>query len=155
MTLTQAMVPLMTRINCVPPQELSTRHLIAEYRELPRVFTLARNAIARGERPTDPRNPSHYVLGKGHVRFFYPRLGYLQRRQADIITECLARSFKLTFTETARLTEGIPEAWRGDWVPGAAALALNRARIAERSSAAGPGAELMGVSLETASHQKP
>ena len=42
----------MTRINCIPVEELSTPHLIAEYRELPRVFALAHNAAAAaGRRP--------------------------------------------------------------------------------------------------------
>ena len=30
----------MTRINCVPVTELHDRHLVAEYRELPRCFAL-------------------------------------------------------------------------------------------------------------------
>lgn len=60
----------MTRINCIPPRELSREHLIAEYRELPRIFALVRAAIARGESPDDPRNPTSYTLGAGHVRFF-------------------------------------------------------------------------------------
>ena len=29
----------MTRINCIPPAELSDKHLLAEFHELPRVFT--------------------------------------------------------------------------------------------------------------------
>ena len=60
----------MTRINCVPPSELTVQHLVAEYRELPRIFALVRAAIARGERPDDTRNPTEYRLGSGHVRFF-------------------------------------------------------------------------------------
>lgn len=31
----------MTRINCVPVRELGGKHLVAEYRELPRVYALA------------------------------------------------------------------------------------------------------------------
>ena len=34
----------MTRINCVPVEELHQKHLVAEYRELPRVFRLAEAA---------------------------------------------------------------------------------------------------------------
>ena len=47
----------MTRINGIPPQELTGPHLVAEYRELPRIFALVRAAAARGARPEDPRNP--------------------------------------------------------------------------------------------------
>ena len=129
----------MTRINCVPPQELTGRHLVSEYRELPRIFALVRAAAARGERPDDSRNPRDYCLGAGHVRFFYARLGYLARRQAELVAEMRARGYLPNFTETHRLLEGIPAEWHGDWTPSPEALALNRARIAERVAPARPG----------------
>ncbi|MBN9419633.1 MAG: pyrimidine dimer DNA glycosylase/endonuclease V [Reyranella sp.] len=122
----------MTRINCVPPSELASQHLIAEYRELPRIFALVRAAIARGELPDDPRNPVEYRLGAGHVRFFYCRLGYLARRQAALVAEMKARGYRPTFTDTDRLLDGFPETWCRDWQPTAEALAANRARISER-----------------------
>jgi deoxyribonuclease (pyrimidine dimer) len=122
----------MTRINCIPPAELVTRHLVAEYRELPRVFALVRASIARGELPDDPRNPSEYGLGAGHVRFFYCRLGYLAKRQAALIAEMQARGFKPTFTDPSGLLEGIPPPWCQDWEPTKQAMAENRARISER-----------------------
>lgn len=34
-------IKAMTRINRIPVEELSRQHLVAEYRELPRVFALA------------------------------------------------------------------------------------------------------------------
>ena len=122
----------MTRINCVPPSELASQHLVAEYRELPRIFALVRAAIARGELPDDPRNPGEYRLGAGHVRFFYCRLGYLARRQAALVAEMKARGCRPTFTDTDRLLDGFPETWCRDWQPTAEALAANRARISER-----------------------
>src|SRR3546814_5132779 len=73
----------MTRINCVPVHELSGPHLVAEYRELPRVFALAQKAAARGSFT----QPQAYTLGKGHVLFFYTRLGYLARRHLELIEE--------------------------------------------------------------------
>lgn len=125
----------MTRINCMPPQELTGPHLVAEYRELPRIFALVRAAMARGERPDDPRNPREYCLGAGHVRFFYPRLGYLAGRQAALIAEMKARGYAPSFTDPHALLDGIPDEWRGDWIPTEQALAINRARIAERIAA--------------------
>jgi deoxyribonuclease (pyrimidine dimer) len=122
----------MTRINCIPPAELVTRHLVAEYRELPRVFALVRAAIARGETPDDPRNPQEYRLGAGHVRFFYSRLGYLVKRQAALVAEMQARGYKPTFTDPAGLLEGIAAIWCQDWEPDQRAIAENRARIAAR-----------------------
>lgn len=126
----------MTRINCVPPSELTTQHLIAEYRELPRIFALVRAAIDRGERPNDGRNPTTYRLGAGHVRFFYPRLAYLVKRQTGLIDEMLHRGYSPNFTDPERLLSGLPGEWCGDWTPSNEDLALNRARIAERLGAA-------------------
>lgn len=125
----------MTRINCIPPAELSGPHLVAEYRELPRIFALVRAAVARGERPDDPRNPARYTLGAGHVRFFYSRLGYLAKRQVALVAEMRARGYRPAFADPAGLIAGIPEEWCSDWEPPAEALALNRARIAARLAA--------------------
>jgi len=122
----------MTRINCIPPQELTGPHLVAEYRELPRIFTLARAAIERGEQPDDPRNPRNYTLGKGHVRFFYPRLGFLVKRQQALIDEMLRREYQPSYRTTEHLIENIPAIWCADWQPEEAGIALNKARIAER-----------------------
>lgn len=124
----------MTRINCIPPAELSTQHLIAEYRELPRIFSLVRAAIARGEIPDDARNPTEYVLGKGHIRFFYPRLGYLIKRQTLIIDEMHKRGYRPQYTNPAPLIKDIPKEWCGDWQPDAQAVEINKARIDLRNN---------------------
>src|SRR5690606_34959791 len=93
----------MTRINCIPPAELSGPHLVAEYRELPRVFALARAAIARGESPDDHRNPAEYRLGASHVRMFYSRLGYLARRQAALVEEMRLWGYRPQFEDALAL----------------------------------------------------
>lgn len=122
----------MTRINCIAAQELTGPHLVAEYRELPRIFALVRAAIARGEKPDDPRNPRAYTLGKGHVRFFYSRLGFLIKRQQSLIEEMLHRGYKPSYQTTAHLIEDIPASWCADWQPDDKAICINRTRIAER-----------------------
>jgi deoxyribonuclease (pyrimidine dimer) len=127
----------MTRINCIPPRELSREHLIAEYRELPRIFALVRAAIARGESPDDPRNPTSYTLGAGHVRFFYCRLGYLVKRQLAIIDEMRTRGYRTAFGDPAALLAGLPAAWCQDWDPTPEAVAVNLARIEARRAAMG------------------
>ncbi len=123
---------IITRINCVPAGELTQQHLVAEYRELPRIFNLVRAAIERGERPTDKRNPRAYTLGTGHVRFFYPRLGWLKERQRELVGEMQARGYKPSFTDVDGLDAGIDRAWLGNWTPDDAAMAINRERIATR-----------------------
>lgn len=129
-------VPGLTRINCIPPSELSGPHLVAEYRELPRIFALVRGAIARGEEPNARRNPEFYTLGKGHVRFFYTRLGYLAARQAALIAEMQRRGYMPSFLDPNGLLEGIPPEWCNEWEPTPDAIALNRERISERVSQA-------------------
>ena len=121
----------MTRINCVPVEELSGARLVAEYRELPRVFALAQRAFTRGQFT----QPAHYTLGTGHVTFFYTRLGYLSRRHRQLVDEMLHRGYQPKFQGVTRTDfPDIPDAWWADWEPGPEALALNRARIAERTA---------------------
>lgn len=116
----------MTRINCVPVWELSVKHLVAEYRELPRVYALAFSAHARGEHPS--AHPSEYVLGTGHVRFFYSRLGYVRARHKALIKEMLARGYKPTFRTTPNLA-ALPRGWKRHWTPCEAAMGANRVRL--------------------------
>ena len=121
----------MTRVNLVPPSELSRLHLIAEYHEIPRIFGLVRKAIERGEKPDDKRNPKEYVLGPGHCRFFYPLLGWLRHRQTSLIFEMNMRGYKPLYD--ADDLDGISIDWQGWYTPTEEAIALNRARIKERS----------------------
>jgi len=121
----------MTRINCVPVQELSGPHLVAEYRELPRVFALAQKAALRGSFP----QPAMYTLGKGHLLFFYTRLGYLSRRHMELIEEMQRRGYKPAFTGLGREDfPSIPNEYWDSWEPTAQALELNRKRIKERNA---------------------
>lgn len=122
----------MTRINVVDPSLLSDKHLGAEYRELPRIFGLVRKAAERGEAPTDQRNPSRYRLGPGHVRFFYPRLGWLLSRYRAVCDECRVRGRAVNYSDTAPLVRGIAEEWFGQWAPDDSATALNIERINQR-----------------------
>jgi deoxyribonuclease (pyrimidine dimer) len=122
----------MTRINLVDPATLTDKHLGAEYRELPRTFGLVRAAVARGEQPTDPRNPAEFCLGSGHVRFFYPRLGWLVERYMLLVQECRRRGRAVNFA--APDTAGIPAEWFGYWQPTPRDIALSQARIEAKLS---------------------
>lgn len=119
----------MTRINCVPPAELSRQHLLAEYRELPRVFTLALRAYHAGRTIVAP---AAYTLGAGHVKFFYQRLGWCMDRFLALRREMLARGYQPRYVQPPPVD--LPREWWGEWEPDAAALAANRQRIAERTN---------------------
>ncbi len=110
----------MTRINVVEPAILTDQHLLAEYRELPRVFSLARAS-------QDHKGPPTYTMGAGHVRFFYPRTEYLSARQGALINECLRRGFKISYTEAPAPVPGSLI-----WRPDAAAIRVNRERLQAR-----------------------
>lgn len=117
----------MTRINLVDPSTLHNKHLLAEYRELPRVFKLVE---AAQKRDTLVRIPKAYVLGPGHVTFFYNKLAYLEKRFQAIVAECLQRGFKIAHTQVP--TVDVWQSWRNDYTPTPEAIALNAARIKDR-----------------------
>jgi len=128
---------LVSRINCIPPRELSARHLVAEYRELPRVFGLMRRKQDQGLRPAELDIPAAYCLGAGHILFFMDKGGWLLRRQATLVREMLRRGYRPAFTDPISLARGLHRAWLGDWRPTAAARRLNRERIAARTKLPG------------------
>ena len=120
-----------TRINCVPVFELHGKHLVAEYRELPRIYALSYKAHKRGEQPED--HPDDYRLGKGHVKFFYSRLLYVRARQAELIAEMLRRGFRPTFLTLPDL-DLWPRSWQRNWEPEPRHHEINWQRIKENLS---------------------
>lgn len=116
----------MTRINCIPVEELHGKHLVAEYRELPRVFKLAEAAFQRGGfQPLET-----YRLGAGHVKFFYNRLGYCTTRFFELVAEMKRRGYSPQHEQPPIVN--VPTDWQQSWSPDDSALQANRQRIAER-----------------------
>jgi hypothetical protein len=125
----------LTRINLVCPTTLHHKHLVAEYRELPRIFNQALAAYERGELPNDKRNPLVFKLATGHVRFFYNKLEFLVLRQHLLVAEMKRRGYRPTFDPTtirARIAH-LPPEWRQNYTPTAEEVALSLARIIERT----------------------
>lgn len=121
----------MTRINLVPVQDLTDQHLMREYQELPRILGNVRKGIAAGKTPKNYKIPKEYVLGTGHMTFFYDKLEFLRKRQNELIEELLNRSYNIQFTEGLDLSE-FPDCWKGDYEPTIEAEELSRARIHEK-----------------------
>lgn len=125
----------MTRINVIPVTELSRLHLIAEYRELPRVVSLAVKAHARG---CDPeiylKIFPKYLLGPGHVMFFYPRLKFLNKRFTDICVEMRRRRYTTNYDPAALFMNArhLPPAWWNDYTVSDNDRKLNTDRIERR-----------------------
>jgi len=120
----------MTRINLVHPSELSTKHLVSEYREIVRVFALAR---AAQHSMHHVKQPEVYTLGTGHVKFFYNRLQFISDRYDSLCAEMLARNFKCNRVPKEDLHQGIERNMFFNYLPTEEALRINRERILERS----------------------
>lgn len=118
----------MTRINLVPVNELTDQHLMAEYRELPRVFGAVRKRLSNKQDFKDI--PLNFCLGSGHVKFFYDKIGFLFLRQNDIINECFKRGIKITNTHVD--TADIPLCFMNNFFPSENDIALSRQRLAEK-----------------------
>jgi deoxyribonuclease (pyrimidine dimer) len=125
-----------TRINLVPPSELYDQHLFAEFREIKMVpKALRRSLQGASTRQVLLRIPAEYTLNTGHVRFFYDKGLYLQQRYVELCQELQLRG--VNYDRTASLdSDGVFEElgveFNKDYTPTPAALALIRARIAEK-----------------------
>lgn len=127
----------MTRINLVPPAELTGKHLVAEYRELPRAFKLILGWQHRCQvGDPEPGLPPAYTLGKGHVRFFYNKARWLIDRQFSLILEMIRRGYEPSFRDPESLATGIDWSLQQTelWVPSSFDLLVSRTRIKERLS---------------------
>lgn len=78
----------MVRINLINPRNLTDQHLMAEYYELLMLISYAR------KHPDTKGIPKEFCLGKGHIRFFKNKLGYLKQRHKKIKKEMTRRGFK-------------------------------------------------------------
>lgn len=120
----------MTRINLVDPSLLIDAHLGAEYRELPRIYSLVLAAQQRGLRPLDLQTPPNYVLGTGHCLFFYNKLMWVNERYGKLVSECRARGRVVNFPDPP--LKILDPGWFRYWQPTAAEIELNIKRLNER-----------------------
>lgn len=121
----------MTRINLVLVQELADQHLMAEYRELPRVFGAVRKHVQDGKRVKDFKISSTYILGTGHVTFFYNKLLFLQKRHVEIVNECLRRGMKIQNIESNDISD-LPAEFCLDYSPMPQEIEISRSRLIEK-----------------------
>ena len=116
----------MTRINVgIPPKNLTREHLLAEHREIKRIP----NQVAKGKYDMKDQ-PKEFTLGKGHVKFFYDKLGYLKKRYEEIYQECLNRKYNSTYFGEA--WNNVPENMMGDYIPTERDIQIITERINER-----------------------
>lgn len=73
-------------------------------------------------------------MGTGHVRFFYDKLLFLQKRHQALVKEAVKRGFKLSKTEKISL-QAFPKRYCQDFYPSEEDLAISQQRIQEKLKA--------------------
>ncbi|AGN30264.1 DenV endonuclease V [Vibrio phage nt-1] len=128
----------MTRINCMPVETLSDKHLLAEYKEITRPFSKVEARIAN-DTMTNLKIPEHYVLGTGHETFFFDKLHYLYLRYQDLCEELIHRGVNIDMTKFNDICNWVvttfeDTAYWNYWVPRPEDMYLNMARLVKRSN---------------------
>ena len=100
----------MVRINLINPRKLSDQHLIAEYNEI----LMLLGYVQKNPEIKLDEIPKNYVLGKGHIKFFKNKLGYLSERHSLIKKEMNNRGFK---TNKSFELKGIDKKLISNWKP--------------------------------------
>jgi len=125
----------MTRINCVPVETLTDKHLLAEYKECTRPFNKVLKRIESGNLDYD--KPEKYKMGTLHESFFFDKLFWLWKRRLSLYNECVQRGMNLnveTFSEiqTDFLTKLQHTQFWNDWKPTPEDMYVNMARLVHR-----------------------
>ena len=124
----------MTRINLINPNELSDQHLIAEYREIFMVGSaLQRSLKSINWNETRSKLPTKFTLNKGHVKFFYNKGEYLNKRYLKIVNEMKKRGMKPDPQRKFK-KEQWPNEFYNDWEPEENDLKIIRDRISDKLS---------------------
>lgn len=123
----------MTRINSnLDPRVLKRAHLIAEWREITMVpAALRRSLRTRYVSRILESIPHKFTLNRGHVSFFYNKLGFLRNRMELLADEMERRGYTPDRTRLSAF-DGFDEVWMGDWQPSLEDTALIQERIAKR-----------------------
>jgi deoxyribonuclease (pyrimidine dimer) len=122
----------MTRINVVEVKELCNKHLMAEYREMPRLVKNLNTSLNRKGKPFCKSEISpEYILGPGHVKFFFDKFEYLHKRHIKITEELLDRGYNLSNTDSS-IFATVDKKWYNDYIPTNKAIKLNKQRIKQR-----------------------
>lgn len=122
----------MTRINTIDPSPLLDEHLIAEWREMPRIV----NELRKNPQIFVKDDiPSEYTLNKGHVKFFRDKLVYLKNRHESLCIEMDLRGINRN-PEVRIDFEGLDDSIlleaMNDWTPTKRDHYINFKRIKER-----------------------
>ena len=124
----------MTRINLINPSKLSDQHLIAEYREIFMVGSALQRSIKSSSWEKTKRElPNKFTLNKGHVKFFYNKGEYLNKRYLKIIAEMRNRGMNPDPKRKFKRHQW-PNEFYNDWEPNEKDIKIINERIREKLS---------------------
>ena len=106
----------MTRINSnLDPKVLKRAHLLAELREITMVpASLRRSLRTIPAGKVKQSIPKSFTLNQGHVKFFYDKLGFLQKRFGKLADEMERRGYTPDRSRIAAF-DGFDAMWYNDW----------------------------------------
>jgi deoxyribonuclease (pyrimidine dimer) len=121
----------MTRINIIPPSELTDQHLIAEYREITMVPAALTRTLNSKSGLDKNKIKKTYTLNAGHVYFFYDKGLYLNKRYDELVYEMKARGFSPD--PNRKFPKGVfSTGLYNDWMPSLDEQKIIRQRIKEK-----------------------
>lgn len=106
----------MTRINSdLDPKMLKRMHLIAELREI----TMVPASLRRSLKTKSPKEvlrsiPKNFTLNAGHVKFFYNKMAFLQRRFDKLADEMERRGYTPDRSRKVAF-DNFDNIWYGEW----------------------------------------
>lgn len=110
---------------------MTVKHLVAEYKEVMRLPGNLQTSLNRKSKPFSMTEiPKEYTMGKGHVKYFYNKFGYLKSRFESLVQEMLRRGYHPNYTDSSIFNTDVK--WMGNWIPNEKDMNINRQRIAER-----------------------
>ena len=125
----------MTRINSdLDPKLLHRVHLVAELREITMVpAALRRSLRTKSAIEVTSSIPKKFTLNAGHVKFFYNKILFLEKRFNRLADEMEARGYKPNRGRVEAF-EGFDPEWYGNWKSTEEDDLLIAYRIAQRIS---------------------
>lgn len=124
----------MTRINLISVEELTDQHLMAEYRELPMIAKALEKTLKSKLGYQENKVSPTYILGTGHIYFFYNKRDYLVDRYIVLVKELNCRKFSIEPNTRNMSWEVFDNITQVQWQPSAEEIEINRNRINERIS---------------------
>jgi len=130
----------MTRINCVPVETLTNKHLMAEYKEITRPFNKVLDRIEKYGIENALAGvviADNYILGKGHESFFFNKLKWLFHRHNSVFDECVKRGFDVDQEKFCKISGSfVRRLWEtkywNQWQPTPEDMYVNMARLCHR-----------------------